>query len=266
MFEVEVNSLVDLPGGGSIPAANYTSVSSGDIADDPQVRTLMAQLGSWVEQARGGYLGTNVIGPEKRSASMFNRQLYRPPDNPYEQMRVARIAVAEDDIVSAIADATEALAFSGGLKWESSDPDEADIFNQLSADLNLDGKIREMWRDLFTYDQFVLAKLWDTETYTVRGETDQGNKKKKKFDGWTSLSARLALLNPAHIVPVGYGPLREDLLAWQATDHEIDDYRFNAGSAAPLDPLMTCSSPASTSPRRRAHRTGRPGAWTSTGC
>jgi hypothetical protein len=230
MLEVEATVDLSLPDGRPVGMTNLSSVSSGEIANDPQVRHLMSQLGSWVEQSRS-------YGRLNSRSNMFDRQLYIAPDNPYEGMRVARIAMSEDDIVSGVADATEALAFHGGLKWESSDPDEADIFNQLSADLNLDGKIREMWRDLFCIDQFICAKTWDQAQYTVRGETDQGNKKKKKFDVY--VPAKLTILNSTRIVPVGYGPLRDDNLAWQATPNEIADYRVSMSTFEPLDPLMS---------------------------
>lgn len=228
MMDIEVTSDLPLPGGKRIGVANQTTIATGEIARDPEVRQLMRQFSSWMDQSR--QRGTS-------RANMFDRNVYIPPDNPYEQMRVARIAMAEDDIVSGVADATEALAFHGGLKWESSDPDEADVLNQLSADINLDGKIREMWRDLFSSDQFIVAKLWDQKQYTVRGETDKGNKKKRRFDVY--VPSKLTLLNSTRIVPVGYGPLREDRLAWQATKNEIADWRSNYASGEPIDPLMT---------------------------
>ncbi len=227
MMDIEINSDLLLPDGQAIGVANQTGVATGEIARDPQVKRLMREVSSWIEQARRR--GTS-------RASMFDRNVYVPPDNPYEQMRVARIAMAEDDIVSGVADATEALAFHGGLKWESSDPDEADVLNQLSAEINLDGKIREMWRDLFSSDQFIVAKLWDQKQYKVRGATDKGNKKKRSFDIY--VPSKLTLLNSTRIVPVGYGPLRNDNLAWQATKNEIADWKTNFASAEPIDPLM----------------------------
>ena len=230
MFEVEASSELMLEG-RPMGMANMTSLSSGEIAADPSVQALVKQLGSWVEKSRQG-VGT--------TAGMFNRSLYAGPDGPYDQMRVARHAVREDDIVGGLADATEALAFDGGLKWESANPDDADVFNQVSADLNLDGKIREMWRDLFTVDEFICAKLWDKVEYTVRGKTEKGNKKKKVYSVY--VPTKLTLLKPENVVPIGYGPLRDDTLAWQATEAEIGTYSrqiIPATKPVQLDPLMT---------------------------
>jgi hypothetical protein len=227
-FEVESGGELLGPNGQPLGIMNTVSVSTGTIARDPQVRQLAQQLSSWVETARSYGSG---------QASMFDRTLYTPPDSPYERMRVAQHAVANDDVISGIADATEALAFHGGLKWESSDPNEADLMNQLSADLNLDDVIRSMWRELFAVDQCVVAKLWDSKTYTARGETENGNKKKKRYDVF--VPTRLTVLDSARCVPIGNGPLREDRMAWQATAHEVDDWNSNYTATEPLDPLMT---------------------------
>jgi hypothetical protein len=231
-IEVEVNTGLAMPDGSPVGVINATEFATGDIAKDPQMRTLMREMSSWVEKAR-----SYRVGPDGRRSNMFDRSVYTPPDNPYEQMRVARYALNDDDVVAAVADATEALAFFGGIKWESDEPDEADVLNQLSADLNLDDAVRKMWRDLFVNDQFVLAKLWDSQSYTVRGETDNGNKKKRRFDIWAP--SRLTLLNSNRVVPVGYGPLREDRLAWQATPYEIADWADQIQQEQPVDPLMT---------------------------
>jgi hypothetical protein len=175
------------------------------------------------------------ISRPAKSAGMFDRQSYTPPDNPYDMMRTARRAVLEDDIVAGAADATEAIAFSGGLKWESSDPDDADVFNQLAADLNLDDLIRVMWRESFTLDMFVCAKLWGYKEYTPRGKTPKGNARKKRYTMWCP--TRLVILNSEHVVPVGAGPLREDRLAWNASPSDF--HRYDAATNGEiLDPLM----------------------------
>jgi len=226
-YEVEATSDLMLPDGRPLGLINTTPIATGAIAKDPEMARLAREVGNWVEKARAGVV---------RRGGMFDRTMYNPPDSPYEQMRVARHAVTEDDVVGGVADATEALAFLGGLKWESEEADEADIFNQLSADLNLDAKIREMWRELFTTDQFVCAKLWGWKTYTVRGRTDKGNKRKRTVRIWAP--TRLAVLDSAHVVPIGHGPLREDRLAWLSTAVELDTWA-RAYSGEVIDPLMT---------------------------
>jgi hypothetical protein len=229
--EVTTETAADLTydGGRPLPIDNRSGVDTRTLAADPQMRRIAAQLTEWVETAR-------ATGAPASSGNLFDRTTYTPPDTPYDHLKVARKALREDDIISGIADATEAMAFEGGLKWESSNPDDADVFNQLSAELNLDAKIREMWREEFTTDQFVCAKLWGWSDYTVRGKTAKGNKKKKSYRVW--VPQRLVVLDPLHVVPIGHGPLREDRLAWSSSEAEIG-YYAEAYAGDRIDPLMT---------------------------
>lgn len=83
--------------------------------------------------------------------------------------------------------------------------------------------------------QSVAAKVWGWRTYTVRGVTKDGNKRKKVFKVWAPLQVRI--LDSAKIVPVGLGPLGGEMLAWQATAAEIGSYQ-QAYSGEHIDPLM----------------------------
>lgn len=225
-FEVEATSELVMSDGRPLGIMNSTGVAIGDIAGSPEVKGLVREISRWVDMGRSN-------GPR---GSMFDRSLYLPPDQPYEQMRAARHALRTDDIVGGVADVTESVAFAGGLKWESSDPDEADVFNQLSADLNLDNLIRTMWRENFCVDQFVAAKVWGYTDYTVRGRTRAGNKRKKSFRVWVPQA--VVLLNSEYVLPIGTGPLRADRLAWMANDFEVDRLGLTTPTGQHLDPLM----------------------------
>ena len=224
-YEVEATSELTLPDGRPMGVMNTTSISTGEIARHPEVQRLGRELSSWVEHARSG----------SGRGGMFDRTTFTPPNTPYDNMRTAMHALLEDDIVSGVADATEAMAFEGGLKWESEDSDEADVFNQMAADLNLDAKIREMWREDFAVDQYIGAKLWGWKTYTVRGRSKNGNRRKKTYRVWAP--TRLVTLDSMRVVPIGHGPLREDRLAWQSTEFEIGSYQ-SAFKDETIDPLM----------------------------
>jgi hypothetical protein len=126
------------------------------------VREVANQVSQWVKSTR-------AIGGT-RPPSMFNRVLYSVSESPYEQMHVARQAVRNDDIIGGVADVTEALMFDG-LKFEGPDVDDADIWNQIAADLNLDGFARACHRELFTCSQVVVAMWMGRKTYQVRGTT-----------------------------------------------------------------------------------------------
>lgn len=223
-IEVEANAGLRYDGGRQVGLINTTEISTGDIAESRAVKGLMTQLTDWVQTARAG----------SANGGLLDRSAYTLPENPYNAMKQARTAVRTDDIVGGVADATEALAFEGGIKWEAAETDDADLFNQLSADWNLDAKIREMWRETFTYDQTVVGKLWGWHDISVRGVTSNGNKRKTSRRVWAPL--RLTILDPLKVVPIGEGPLRADELAWQSGTAGIQGYREADLST---DPLLT---------------------------
>lgn len=226
MGATDVEVVTELGVDGRMAAVmNTTDIATGTIAQDPQMREIAAKLSRWVDNARAANGRT----------SMFDRGMFTPPDNPYDEMRAARNALKYDATVAGVAETTEAYAFQG-VKWESSNSDDADVFNQLARDQNLDAVIRSAWREEFSCGQFVAVKLWGERTYQVRGSTKGGNKRKKNYKVWAPLQVRI--LDSAKIVPVGVGPLGGEMLAWQATGAEIGSYQ-QAYSGDSIDPLMT---------------------------
>lgn len=189
------------------------------------MREIANKLSRWVDNAKAANGRT----------SMFDRGMFTPPENAFDEMRAARNAVKYDATVSGVAETTEAYAFQG-VKWEGSNPDEADIFNQLARDQNLDAVVRGMWREEFTYGQFIAVRLWGWKEYTVRGRTKGGNKRKKTYRVWAPVQIRL--LDATKIVPVGCGPLGGEMLAWQATNSEILEFQA-AKRGDIIDPLLT---------------------------
>ena len=154
---------------------------------------------------------------KQRPPSIFNRTGYVAPDSPYALMRAAKQAVENDDVVSGSCDVTEGLMFQG-LKWESTESEEADIFNQIAGDLNLDEFVRQWHREEYTYSQCVVGIWWGRRSYTVRGKSEAGKKRKKKYELHCPIA--LTYLDPNKVVPLRPGFFGEDRLAWQATKDE----------------------------------------------
>lgn len=218
------------------------------------------ELSRWVDSTRAA----------KQKLSMFDRSSYIAPDNPYGQMEIARRAVENDDIVGNVADVTESLAFQG-VQWEAENPDDADIFNQISRDLDIDKVVRTWWREEFTYSQVVIGLWWGQKKYKVRGfsppkeeplikipgdpnmgtqdtfeeprdpETNRplkpkrGPKRKKPYDIWCPTG--VTFIDPQRVVPIGSGMFEQDRLAWQATRGEIDAFRRLIDGVR-FDPIM----------------------------
>jgi len=195
-------------------------------AAEPQMRQLSQQISRWVDQQRAV---TN-------RSSLFDRAAYAPSDNPYDQMRTARAAVKSDDIVGGIAEVTEGMAFDG-VKWESNDPDEADVFNQISAEMDLDQVVRQMHRELFTYSQVYMGFWWGQNDFTVRGKSEKGNKRKKTYSVWYPQA--ITTFDATRCVPVGMMQFGQERLAWQATPQEIALYSQHLDPTNPFeDQLM----------------------------
>lgn len=186
---------------------NATGIESYEL--QPSVDRLSRELASWVNATRGS-----------ARPSLFNRRAYVAPDDPYELMATARKAVDNDDVVSGACEVTESLMFQG-IKWESDDADDADIFNQVARDLNLDEFVRAWHREDFTYTQAIVGMWWGRREYTVRGKSETGKKSKKKRSIFCPLA--LTFLDPSRVVPLPPGPFGQDRLAWHATDNELAD-------------------------------------------
>jgi len=231
---------------GNFEVINETDIAIDQLMESKQMAVLQRELTKWAgmgrETARSSY------GPSHGNQSnMFDRTAYTPPNNTYSEFRAAKLALDTDDIVSGVAETTEGFAFQG-VKWESADADITDVFNQMAGELDLDGLLRAQWRELFVYSQFVTAEQWEYREYTVRGKGPtprekqvdafgnetfvpvldnqgravKGKKRKKTYRIFAPV--RVRLLDSARIVPVLAGPLNDEVLALQATDHEINNF------------------------------------------
>lgn len=206
------------------PFINRSGLSDAVVAQDPGLREVARQLQSWINNARAA----------TSRSSMFDRGAYAPPDNFYNELAAARHAMAYDDVVSGVAEITEAFAFQG-LKFEGASRDDSDVFNQIAKLVNLDGVVRSMWREEYAAAQFVVAVTWGQRTFKVRGKTEDGNKRKKTYDIWCP--TKLTLLDSSKVVPVDFGPLGSDKLAWSATSGQTDHLaQVKAGLV--IDPEM----------------------------
>lgn len=204
---------------------------------ESSVREVATQLSRWVSDSR-----------RTNSASMFNRTAYVAPDNPFAQMRIARGAVHNDEIVGGLADATEGLIFQG-VQWESSVADEADIFNQMAARQNLDDLLRQAYRALYTDSQVVFATWWDFQEFKLRGRNSdkvtgpdgtlavrRGPQRRKSYQVYCP--TQVTVLDSMKVVPVGNRMWGQDKLAWQASRAEFEAYAELA-----LDPALASSDP-----------------------
>lgn len=232
-------------------------------------REIASALATWSEdlKLKAGHIGGD--------ANVFDRNAYVPPENIFDQMRMARRAVENDDTVGGLADATEGLAMKK-VRWESgAELDDADVFNQWAAQVDLDSFIRACWRELFTHSQYIAARWWGFEDYKVRGngppKVDQltppgtgipgdippepifrpvrddngalkkGSSRRKEYKG-VYLPLALTLLDSTKVVPLGSLLFGQERLVWTATAEEMQTWMEMQDPENPLskasDPIM----------------------------
>lgn len=203
-----------------------------------------------------------------RRLSLFDRHAYVAPDSHYSLFQVAKRAVQNDDVVGAVCDAASGLTFQG-VKWESSNSDDADIFNQIATDLDLDNFVRAWFKEDYTYSQAVICMWWDRKTYKVRGNSitlpqpdavpdmstglasyspkmdpktgkpvkPKKTKRKKPYS--VTCPVEISFLDPLKIVPLSPSFFGKDRLAWQSTPNEVAIYKsYRNGETLVPDQIM----------------------------
>lgn len=198
----------DADGEGSV-VINGSDFSTSMVADSierehPEVAS-MIRWGRQVHRSRRG--------------GLLERDKYVTPEGMYDQMRVAQDAARTDDVVSGFLETTEALAFSR-MSVQSLDEDEEDIWAQIMEDIDLDSRIREMWREMSIVSQFYVGVWWGVKDYQVRGRDRKTGVKRKKQFKRLRVPIGLTLLDPMKIVPVGNFMFRQENLAWAAKREE----------------------------------------------
>ena len=164
-------------------------------------------LASWAEESNPR--------SRRRDDSIFARDKYVTPAKIFEQMGVAYDAL-DDDLVGNVIDTSEAIAFQK-VEFESEDPDQEDVWGQIGRDLDLDGWMRQAWRELFTVSQFYAVRYWGRKEYKVRG-SGESRKRRKTYDLFVPVA--LGFLDPTRVVPVGLDPFGNCQLAWIGTPDE----------------------------------------------
>ncbi len=197
------------PENGSV-ILNETEVSTSDVMSalsghSPE----MAAIARWAGESTR----------PKTASSLFERDRYVTPHNIFDQFRTAYDAVQHDDIVAGIGELTENLAL-GWLGFDADEGDESDIFAQVAEDIDLDARIREMWRDRYAISQGYVAVFWGQKKYKARGSTPEGNKRRKEYNIVCPIG--MTVLDPLKIVPVGNFMWGQERLAYYANRGEAE--------------------------------------------
>lgn len=173
----------------------------------------LAALVTW-SSGRGGWDNGRT-----RMGTLYDRDRFVRPETIFQQMEVACLAT-KDDIVASFLDSSESLAFSR-MEIECDDEDEMDIWAQIMGDIDIDSRMREIWRDLNVYSQTYVAVWFGRKTYKVRGKSSGGTRRKKQF---TNLMVPLGItqLDPMKVIPVGNFMFQQEQFCYFADPTEKD--------------------------------------------
>ena len=179
----------------------------------PELAALTRRLDDWSNDYRGN----------TRPGGLFSQNRYVSPNNIFDEFRLAADAAKNDDIVSNAVETTEQLAFKR-VQVESQNDDETTIWAQIKDDLNLEARMREIWRELFIISQCYVAVLWERKDYRVKGFTESGKKSKKVYKK-LAVPKAITLLDPCKVLPVGNFMFNQEQLVYIADEPEAR--RFN---------------------------------------
>lgn len=189
----------------------FGSVLNDTGIDDGDVYTALAEQHPEVAALARWQGSTRKVG------SIFERDRYVTPDNLFDQMRVAQDAAENDDIVAGVLESTESLAF-GKMSFECDDDDEEDIWNQIASMIDLDSRLREMWRELFIVSQFYAVTWYGRKTLKVSGKNPKtGVKRRRVFENLV-VPIGISLLDPLKVLPVGNLLFNQEQLVYIADD------------------------------------------------
>lgn len=185
------------------------------------MREIASQVQSWAQQAGRG------VG------SMLDRKQWAPSENPFKHFEQSHHLLGSNDLVSGFYELIEGLAFQG-VKWEGDEADKTDLFNQMAAEQNLDALVRKHYREIWSTSQVVTAAWWDQGEFTVRGKTEKGNARKKRYSVY--YPRFITILDNRRVVPVGMLAFGQERLAWVATSREMAAFKaLQAGEAVADD-------------------------------
>lgn len=205
---------------GEVLYVNETDVADMDVADElkREYPEIARAINQWNSRAA------------TRGQTAFHQDRYVAPTNFFDELRTASYAAKYDDIVSNAVDTTEQLAFKR-VKVESTETLENDVWRQVMDEINLEQRLREIWREVFIYSQCYVAVKWKKKNYRPDVKT---NTKRSRSSFEVTVPVGISILDPLKVVPVGTFMFGQERLAYIADQNQIeefDKYLANANSS-----------------------------------
>lgn len=186
------------------------------ISEDSSVSRALSNWASSFDSA--SRFATNGSA-SSRTGGILAQNKYVAPKNLFDQFRKAAEAARDDDIVSSAVETTEQLAFKRVLiESESKSQEENDVWDQIREHMELETRLREIWRELFIISQCYVAIRWVRKDFRLNGETPSGKKSKKVYKN--VLVPELSILDPCKVLPVGDFMFNQERLVYLASSSE----------------------------------------------
>ena len=131
----------------SITVVNRSEVPTSRVMDHLRESPVFATLSSWADG-----LGS------MREGSLIDRDKFVTPGSLKAQFDLAEWAVENDNVVGGIADITEDMAYTR-VTVRCGDAEQDDIWAQILNDLDLETRLKEIWRELYTYSNCYIGTL-----------------------------------------------------------------------------------------------------------
>lgn len=195
-----------------VQVVNLTNLS------DSIIEKAVAGVSSW---AGGAQVGSNRNAP----LSLFSRGSFTNPSTRGDQLWAAQVA-SEDAIVSNALDALEGVATSS-IWFESEDDTTESLMNKVLQDIDLNAKLRQMYRELRIYGLFTAAAWWTSTSKQVSFKAKNNQTRKKTIQA--TVPERLSILDVTKVIPFSTGPWGTKQLLWQHSDMQSDPMMDESG-------------------------------------
>lgn len=158
-FELGVN---DRSGavGGSIAYVNEAGVPESVMDRVRGNRDIANAIEKWSQSL-------SASSEQGASYDFFSRNKWQGARHTFAVMSKCAWAVENDDILSTLVDVIEGQTFTKN-RFELFDEDQQDMWNQWAGEVDLDSRLREMFRELFKVSTVYVGMWWEQRVFTVR--------------------------------------------------------------------------------------------------
>lgn len=198
-----------------LPPGLGTVVNDSGLPDD----VVMGATQTYFEEHTAMSYGQNDFQMySNRSGSMLARADYQAPTNVIDEIKLARDLAEKDDDIRETMGAMIALAFSEGMQNFHEDERSLAAFNAVCEYMNMDGRLKEVYREYLIASQFTTVSLFTRAQLNINPST--GNRRL----GVSVASPLIGVLLSEHVRVVGndmfgkaqlaYDPPEEKLRLW----------------------------------------------------